>query len=276
MPFPFFLKQAALFGSVQVLALLVASQMARRPDIPQPVAAPMSAADILLIFAIATLILLAFTRLKPAGSALAIRILWFVALASGANILFDAFLPKDISILLAILLVFLYAKAATVELHNFTLVLAISGIGALLGSQIQPISAVFILLFLSVYDVIAVYKTGHMVEMAKRFIKSGVIPGIVVFIGQRKPEALWVNNIAPGEEAVILGTGDLVLPAVLAASAWTFTSPVSGIIVAFGALAGLFLMHLLFFSQKERRAMPALPPIAAGAVAGFLVSMLIV
>lgn len=272
MRFSFFLKEAALFASIQALALFIAIRLPF-PFQEAAVPSPVSAIDLVLTFSVATLLILAFTKLSPPKSAFAIRALWFIALVGGTQMLFGVFLPQDIAFLFALLLVLIYAKAATIGLNNFVLVLGLPGVGALLGTQLQPFAAAAVLLALSLYDVIAVYWTGHMVAMAKRFIESGVVPGIVITAGRAAGGPFWISEVRAGGEAAILGTGDLVLPSILAVSAWRFLDPLAGALAAGGALAGLFVTHRLFFGQKERRPMPALPPIAAGAIAGFLFAL---
>jgi Flp pilus assembly protein protease CpaA len=71
---------------------------------------------------------------------------------------------------------------------------------------------------------------------------------------------------------MILGAGDAALPLVLAA-ALAKASVLSAFLIAFFALLGLLFVFLLFLSQKERQALPALPPIALFCALGyFLVS----
>jgi presenilin-like A22 family membrane protease len=274
MRFSLFLKEAALFASIQGLALFIAPRI-NLPAGQTPAA--VSAADILLMFGVATLLMLAFTRLVPSRSAFAVRALWLVALLGGIQILFGTFLPRDIAFIFALFLVIVYAKAATVGFHNFMLVIGLPGIGALLGAGLLPFTAAAVLLVLSLYDIIAVYWTGHMVAMAQRFMEGGVVPGVVVRTAPpHAASPFWITDVRAGGEAVILGTGDLVLPSILAVSAWRFLEPVSGFLTATGAMLGLFVTHQLFFGQQERRPMPALPPIAVGAIAGFLLSLSIV
>jgi presenilin-like A22 family membrane protease len=270
--FRIFLKEALLFGGVQALALLAAWRIKIIPQtIPaQPVAAV--AANILLIFGAAVLTILLFMRLQSAKSAAVLKIFWLLALLGGASMFLGVFFGEDIALPLAILLVFIYAKAATVGYHNFLIVISLAGIGATLGIQFVPRDAIIILTLLSVYDIIAVYWTGHMVKMAQHFIDSGIIPGIVISIKAGGP--LWLEEVRPSEEAAILGTGDLVLPAFLSVSAFKAINPIAGLASSCGALLGLFLMHRLFFGQKVRRPMPALPPIAAGGIVGLLIALL--
>ena len=45
--------------------------------------------------------------------------------------------------------------------------------------------------------------------------------------------------------------------------------------VAFFSLLGLLASFWIFFQQKERRAIPALPPIALFSILGYLISRLV-
>ena len=72
---------------------------------------------------------------------------------------------------------------------------------------------------------------------------------------------------------MILGSGDIGLPVVLASSVAGYSLD-DAIIVAIFSLAGLFLTHLIFVNQRERKPMAALPPIATMSIIGYLVSLL--
>ena len=123
---------------------------------------------------------------------------------------------------------------------------------------------------MSVYDYIAVYKTKHMVKMAKTMIAGRAIFAMIY------PEH-WhgfrshLNKTHPGEGFMMLGTGDFVFPIIMATSAYTVSATAAWTVLAV-SLLGLLLMHLIFSLQKVRRPMPALPPLAAFSIIGFLVS----
>ncbi len=270
-----FLKEASLFGIIQLLSLFIAKKI----KIPTGIvsASKINSSDILIALAISTLLILIFGKIKASKSLFFVRFLWFVALWGGMEIFLDTFFSQDLALLLSIFLIIIYAKAATINFHNLILTLSLPGIGAILGLQLQPYSVIGLLLLLSLYDIVAVYLTGHMVKMAKQFIASGVVPGIIIRTQQSKDGPLLLSEVEAGkEEAAILGTGDLVLPTILSVSALQFLSLTSGLFSVLGSILGLFITHQLFFSQKERRPMPALPPIALGAITGFFLSLLFI
>lgn len=267
-----FKREAALFTAIQGLALFAASRL----RLIQPVAkiTPPTVADLALFlfyFLIATLFFLIFLRFSRRRSFL--KLLWILAIASGLDIFFAVLMRPDFAALLAAGVAYLYWKVPTVEIHNAVLVLALPAIGALFGSQINPGSAAVLLAVFSVYDVIAVYGTKHMVRMAAAFLQENVVPGIILSEKQ-STEAVMVNEVTPGAGFSILGSGDLVFPSVLAVSAYLLR-PLVGIVVVIFSVAGLFLTHTIFFSQKIRRPMPALPPISGLAILGFLIGQAI-
>ena len=145
------------------------------------------------------------------------------------------------------------------------------GIAAILGSSLNPKTAVFLLIFMSIYDYVAVYRTKHMVKMAKAMISGRAIFAMIY------PEHLkgfWssIKEARPGEGFMMLGTGDFVFPILMATSAYAVSAAAAWIVFIF-SLFGLLLMHLIFMSQKIRRPMPALPPLAAFAILGFFIAI---
>ena len=73
---------------------------------------------------------------------------------------------------------------------------------------------------------------------------------------------------------MILGSGDIGLPLMFAASLVS-TSLWAAVVVALFSVIGLFVTHVLFLNQQQRRPMAALPPIATMAIIGYLVALML-
>lgn len=224
----------------------------------------------LLAFGIGTAVILGLIRIMHGG--LFLRIFFLLALFSGTLITLNLFLSDIWSLIISSLLVISYSFYSYVWFHNLILVLTLPGIAAVLGASLSPYTAVVLLIFMSVYDYIAVYKTKHMVKMAKAMIAGRAIFAMIY------PEhwhgfKMRVNEAHPGEGFMMLGTGDFVFPIIMATSAYTISAVAAWIVLAF-SLFGLLLMHIIFSLQKVRRPMPALPPLAAFAIIGFFVAIL--
>lgn len=192
-------------------------------------------------------------------------------IAGAFNFTHQANYSWDLIFAVVVLICFLLIR--NVFMHNIGVILGIAGIGALAGLSISPNMAVFFLVILSFYDILAVYKTKHMVQMAKTMLESGaafgfLIPSTLKGFFSNKKEA----HAQTGDQFMILGSGDTAVPLILASSL-AKTSLVQAVVVAAFAIVGLFITHLLFINQTKRAPMAALPPIATMAIIGYLVAI---
>ncbi len=227
----------------------------------------------LFSFLIATLLMLLF--LKIFKGKFMFEIFFSGAVIFGAQgplgIIFVKFTAFLIAIVIAALR-FIYPRILT---QNLAIIIAIAGIAASLGMSVKPLMALIILILLSVYDIIAVYKTRHMVKLFKGMAKRGAVLALVV----PKSFSLWFNKfeiIKPENknEFIFLGTGDLALPVFFAISALSSGIEFS-LFIIFGAIIGFTVNHLIFINQKERKPIPALPVIAFFSILGYLFSFYI-
>lgn len=230
------------------------------------------------IFATLFFIILIKTRY---GSAL-FRFIFLIALFAGAQVIFRVWLSQELSIILAFLLVISRYIFPRVIIHNAAIIIAITGIAINLGMNIKPSDAILILIAISVYDYLAVYVTGHMVTMLKSTISSGTIFAMIVpqnFINMaEKVSEVGKKKMTAEDEAsknayVYLGGGDLAFPLIMVVAA-SKIGLFSAIITAIGALIGLLALNIIFATQKERRPMAALPPLAVFSILGFLASLI--
>ena len=172
------------------------------------------------------------------------------------------------STILALAVVVFFWIVQLVLIQNLIMIITLASIGALLGVSVTPITAVIILVILSFYDIVAVYKTGHMIKLAEIMIRAKAIFGFVV-PAQVRGLMSSMKTVVPGEQFMILGSGDVILPLILAAALVRISLWHAAVVVVFSAV-GLFIMGLLFANQKIRRPMAALPPIAAASIVGYL------
>lgn len=206
-------------------------------------------------------------------SSLFFRLFLTLVIFAGIQAIMALWFAPWISALAAVLLLVPFWLFNSVFLQDLVMILTFAGVGAALGLSLAPETAVLILVILSFYDIIAVYKTRHMVEMAEAMIQSRAIFGFVVpasFGGFKER----MTRVSPGEQFMILGSGDVILPLLLSTSLVRASLSQSAIVVFFSVL-GLFLMHLIFSNQKVRRPMAALPPIAMMTILGYLLVLMI-
>jgi len=263
-----FLQELVSFFLIGVLSIF---SVAKISEFGEFSSAAISWWQFLLAFGIGTAVILGLIRIMHGGMLL--RIFFLLALFSGIFITMNIFLSNVWSLIFSLLLVAAYGFYPYVWFHNLVLILTLPGIAAVLGASITPYAAVILLIFMSVYDYIAVYKTKHMVKMAKAMIAGRAIFAMIY------PEhwhgfKVHLNKAHHGEGFMMLGTGDFVFPIIMATSAFSI-SAVAAWTVLIISLLGLLLMHLIFSLQKVRRPMPALPPLAAFAILGFVLAIIL-
>lgn len=170
-----------------------------------------------------------------------------------ALIVLFAFVPEEFAILLAVALIMIRIFAPQYLLwRNVSSTMATIGVGSLLGVSIGVFPVIVFLVLLGIYDYIAVFKTKHMVTMAKAVAKKN----LSFTFGMPTPKHQFE-----------LGTGDLVMPLVFSVSILKesvahglpfpyMILPSFAILVA--SFAGLALT-LDYGSKNVGKALPALP-----------------
>ena len=167
----------------------------------------------------------------------------------------------------------LFILRKSLLVHNLTLGITIAGVAVSLGLSFSFATVLFLMGAFSFYDVLAVYRSSHMVKLFKGMANKGVI--LAIMIPSRLDKInIKSNEFKPGQGIFIMGTGDLAFPLFFAVSALKFSIVSAWFIVA-GATIGAATVYYLLNTQRSNRAMPALPPIAAGSVLGFLISLLV-
>ena len=191
------------------------------------------------------------------------RVFEVLVIFSASFIVFSAIVP-DAAFLLAVELVMLKLLfSSNLWIRNIAALISVAGVGALIGVSLGVIPVLIFLILLSVYDFIAVFKTKHMVSLAK---------------GISGKNLAFTIAFPTKEHQFELGTGDLVLPLVFAVSAMDsskalgfplYTVPAFMILVA--SLIGL-LFTIDYVRKHIGKALPALPPQAVLMIIAWLAS----
>src|SRR5213596_4105797 len=165
-----------------------------------------------------------------------------------------------------------------------------AGVTAILGISFGAIPAILLLIALAIYDAWAVYRTKHMITLADE-LTSQRLPILLVIPKKagysfRQQKSLK-EQVASGEEreAMFVGLGDLIIPGILAVSAFTFSSAAGrsflGVlpngIIAFGTVLGSlvgFMVLMRYVLKGNPQA--GLPLLNGGALLGFIIASLLV
>lgn len=214
--------------------------------------------------------MLLFRLLEFAVVTSASSIVFFTVLLSAAGM---DFLPSlGAGLLLALGLAGL--KFFFESLKNAAAVISSAGVGAIFGFSLGFIPMAAFVILLSLYDYIAVFKTRHMIEMARELSTRQLSFAVTAKeLPAKKPKEapqIYVERAMREGERLDLGTGDLSVPAMLSVSAYSLgpNGILYSLAIAAGSTVSLYL--LLRFVTKQRVFLPALPPICLGGMLALL------
>lgn len=175
------------------------------------------------------------------------------------TISFGAFINSVLAIILAAILSVLKTFKRSYIINNLTELFIYGAIAALFVPILDMFYVTLLLLLISVYDAIAVWKTRHMVSLAKFQTRSRLFAGLHI-------------KYAKNKEA-ILGGGDIAFPLLFAGVVLKVAGVLSASIVV--ATTTLSLV-LLFMLGKKNTFYPAMSFLSIGCLAGALISILVI
>ncbi len=274
-PWRIFAIEAFLFSLTLLLGIATAFRINEILKFQKFIIPQISFWKFIVCFLLATLLIFLisyFLKFKK-GKGIFFKGIFILATFWGGTLLLTWWMPDLLGLILMIILVSWWLKKPSILNQDICIILGIAGMGSILGLSLTPLIVILLLAIFSIYDFIAVYKTKHMVKIAKEMIESKAILALVVppnILGLRES----LERIKPGGKFLILGGGDIVFPLLLCTSLIPF-GILNSLIIAVFALIGLLVGFLFFLSQKVRQPIPALPPIALFGILGYLITRLI-
>ncbi|RME31985.1 hypothetical protein D6789_01015 [Candidatus Woesearchaeota archaeon] len=194
--------------------------------------------------------------------------LWFFfAVFLSTSVAFGVLLPRPLALALGAVLAYLKVFRRSVLIHNLTEIFIYSGIAVLLVPLFDLFWVTVLLIVISLYDVIAVNKTKHMVHLAKFQTKSGLFAGLML----GKPAT---HPTKTTKRAAILGGGDIAFPLLFAGVVMEhliskgvpkLLALYQSLLIPLFTVAALFL---LFTKAQKDKFYPAMPAVTAGCLIG--------
>lgn len=243
-------------------------------------------AMILVAFAFAILIFFFLTRFKVA---FILKLWFFVVVIIALSVALLAIIPDFNYRFYAILAIALFLAIEktykqNILVHNITELLIYPGIAAVFVPLLNPLTIIFLLVLISVYDAWAVWHSGVMQKMAKYQIDNlKIFSGFFVPYASKTMKAKikkWKSTLSKKQldqkkikvNLAILGGGDVVFPIITAGVILLTLGIWPAILTIAGATLGL--AYLFFFAEKKKF-YPAMPFITTGILIGIILSYLI-
>ncbi len=156
----------------------------------------------------------------------------------------------------------------------------IVGVGAIgiFGISLSIFLVIVLLIGLSIYDAISVYKTKHMIDLADAVMELKlpvmlVVPKIRKYSLIKETKGLK-EKLEGGEEreAFFLGLGDIVMPGILVASSLHNITG-NGLLIALSVMVGTLIGFAVLMSVVIKgKPQAGLPYLCSGAILGYIVS----
>ncbi len=249
-----------LFLAAQLIGLVVINKYSEkqlpfgieRPEVQEDV----SYLPLLFAIIIATLIALLIINL---GAQKLWKLWFFIATLYLLTIAMAAFFNQTTAFIIASLLVLYRTFRLSIVSHNLVELFVYSGIPAVFAPILNITSMVIIILVIAAYDMIAVWKTKHMVKLAKFQTQTKVFAGLLIPYDK-------------GKKAAILGGGDIGFPMLFSSVVFLTYGLIPALITTLTATIALFILLII---SKKNKFYPAMPFIGAGSLAGLLLTLIL-
>ncbi|MBU1201810.1 MAG: hypothetical protein KJ583_02415 [Nanoarchaeota archaeon] len=214
------------------------------------------------------------------------KIWFFLAIFFSISIALGVLIDYTLAFFFAFILAALKMFKKNVLIHNFTEVLMYSGLAVLVVPLFDVFWIFMLLIVISIYDMYAVWKSKHMVKMAKFQTKSKLFAGLMVPYEKNKGPKISMPSKPSLKQTgkvrnAILGGGDVAFPLIF-----------SGVVMKALILGGLTpqiaffkvtiisvfvtlsILGLFVFAKKDKF-YPAMPFVSAGCFLGYLLVLAI-
>ena len=212
--------------------------------------------------------------------------LWFLlAVWMSMAITIGVYINLKIALAVALLLALFKVFKSNPILHNLTEILVYTGIAIIILPFLDLISASSLLVLISIYDMYAVWKSKHMIKMAKFQTASKLFAGFMIGYKKEKKGKTVIAQ-APktykGKTRIaILGGGDIAFPLIFSAVVieYLILHDITKMQAFFQSLiislaSGAALLFLFIKGQKDKF-YPAMPFISIGCFIGLGIIWLI-
>ena len=190
-------------------------------------------------------------------------------------IAWTAFVPEEWGLLLAIFFGVWKVFRPNVLVHNLTELLMYGGLVVVFAPILNLMSVTILLLLISSYDMYAVWKSKHMITMAKFLTETKTFAGLFLPYKPMSTQKVQGPTIKVKVRNAVLGGGDMAFPLL-------FTSVVfKEVFLSFGFTPAFYLrmvivpicatiaLALLFWQSKKDVFYPAMPFLSTGCFIGY-------
>lgn len=200
---------------------------------------------------------------------------WFLfAVVLSLFIAFTPFIGKIVAFLVGLALGLWKVFRPNFWVQNLTELFIYGGLAAIFVPLLNLFSVSILMIIIAAYDAYAVWKSKHMITLAKSQTKSKTFAGLLIpyKIGKSTKSKGKKKSIPVKVRTAILGGGDIGFPLIFAGVLLKELGLWQSLLIPFFAALGL---GFLLWKGNEKRFYPAMPFIGAGCFLGLGIVILI-
>ena len=187
------------------------------------------------------------------------RFWFFISVWFSLLISLSAFMRQEIAFFIALLATIFKVIKPNIIVHNLSELFIYGGLAALFSQSLSIFSVSILLVLISIYDMVAVWQTKHMIKLAQFQTKLNLFAGILIPYKYKK-----------GEKTALLGGGDIGFPLLFAAAVLK-NYGIKSIIVP---IMTSIMLVMLFIFGKNNKFYPAMPFLSIGCFLGYILVLL--
>ena len=220
------------------------------------------------------------------------KIWFFLAIFFALIIAFSTFMNQWLALIIALILASWKIWKPNVWIHNLSEIFIYAGIAAIIVPMLNMVAVFTLLVLISVYDYWAVFKSKHMVDLAKASTEAKIFPGLYIDYSSSREysnstkEKVRLKNSSSNAHKVsaslssssaVLGGGDIAFALLFAGTSLAsfYTQPfaiLKALVIVLFATLGV---SIILFLGKKGRFYPAMPFVSRGCFIGYGISLLI-
>jgi presenilin-like A22 family membrane protease len=233
---------------------------------------------ILIGIGLGTVIILILMKLKQVKIWL---LFYLFAVWLTISMTFGVFIPSTFAMLFALALAIMKLVSKDIVIHNFTELFIYSGIAVFFAPVLDILWVTVLLILISIYDMFAVWKSKHMVGMAKFQTESKVFAGLMIPYENVRKISSGKTSSGKKVSTAILGGGDIAFPLIFSSvvmeqlvTSYSIVKSVALLkVMIIPIIVSLVLLWLLVKGEKGKF-YPAMPFVTIGCLAGYGLLML--
>ena len=191
---------------------------------------------------------------------------FFISIVLCLTIALKPFMRQEIALAISLVLALFKVVRPNIFVHNITEIFIYGGLAAIFVPIINFFSVFMLLLVISIYDVYAVWKSKHMIKLAKFQTNSKVFAGLSIPYKMPKKEHKKKAGRVVKIKTAILGGGDIAFPLIFAGVVMKSFGFLNSLIIPVFVSAALFV---LLIKSKKDKFYPAMPFLSLGCLAGY-------